>query len=100
MYNTDIFPIVRDTCGRCHVAGGPAPMGLLAYNEGSDSATPWAESIRQSIVGERMPPWYVDPKGPAVRGGFGLNAAQADKLLTWITGGTPEGDPEKKPGAA
>jgi hypothetical protein len=99
-YNTDVFPIVRDNCGRCHVAGGPAPMGLLAWNEGPDSATPWAESIRQSIVGEQMPPWYVDPKGPAVRGGFGLNAAQADKLLTWTTGGTPEGDPEKKPAPA
>ena len=97
-YNNDIFPIVRDNCGRCHVAGGPAPMGLLAWNEGPDSATPWAESIRQSIVGEQMPPWYADPKGPAVRGGFALNAAQADKLLTWTTGGTPEGDPEKKPG--
>ena len=72
-------------------------MGLLAWNNGPELATPWAESIRQFIVGEQMPPWYVDSLGPAVKGGFGLSPVQSDKLLTWATGGTPEGDPEKKP---
>jgi hypothetical protein len=96
-YNNEIFPILRDNCGRCHVEGGPAPMSLMAWNDGANSATPWAESIRQLLVGEQMPPWYVDPRGPAVRGGFKLAPAQMDKLLTWVTGGTPEGDPEKKP---
>src|SRR4029453_14851136 len=96
-YNADVFPIVREHCGRCHVEGGPAPMSLLAWNDGPDSATPWAESIRQSIVGEYMPPWYADPQGPAVKGGFALTATQSDKLLTWATGGTPEGDPALKP---
>jgi hypothetical protein len=72
-------------------------MALLTWNDGPDSATPWAESIRQSIVGEYMPPWYADPKGPAVKGGVALTAAQSDKLLTWTTGGTPEGDPGMKP---
>jgi hypothetical protein len=96
-YNNDVFAILRDNCGRCHVEGGPAPMGLMTWNDGPNSATPWAESIRQSVVGEQMPPWYVDPKGPAIRGGFGLSAAHSDKLLTWAIGGTPEGDLEKKP---
>jgi hypothetical protein len=97
-YNGDIFPILRDQCGRCHVEGGPAPMSLLNWNDGPNSATPWAESIRQLIVGEQMPPWYVDSRGPAVKGGgLGLTPAQSDKLLIWATGGTPEGDPEKKP---
>jgi len=73
-------------------------MGLMKWNDGPNSATPWAESIRQLIVGEQMPPWYVDPRGPAVKGGFRLTAAQSDKLLIWATGGTPEGDPQKKPG--
>jgi hypothetical protein len=97
-YNSDIFPILRDHCGRCHMEGGPAPMSLLSWNEGPNSATPWAESIRQLIVGEQMPPWYVDSRGPAVKGGFALSPAQSNKLLTWVTGGTPEGDPGKKPG--
>lgn len=96
-YNIDIFPIIQNHCGRCHVEGGPAPMGLLTWNDGPNSATPWAESIRQLIVGEQMPPWYVDSRGPAMKGGVALSPAESDKLLTWTTGGTPEGDPERKP---
>jgi len=96
-YNNDIFPILRDNCGRCHVEGGPAPMSLMAWNDGPNSATPWAESIRQLIVGEQMPPWYVDSRGPAIKGGFAIGPAHSDKLLTWAIGGTPEGDPAKKP---
>ena len=42
-----------------------------------------------------MPPWYVDSRGPAVKGGFALTPLESDKLLTWTTGGTPEGDPER-----
>ena len=72
-------------------------MGLMKWNEGPDSAAPWAESIRQLIVGEQMPPWYVDPRGPAVRGGYQLTPLQSDKVLVWTTGGTPQGDLEKKP---
>ena len=41
-YNDDVFPIVRDRCGRCHIAGGVAPMSLMTYKD----AFPWAESIR------------------------------------------------------
>jgi hypothetical protein len=72
-------------------------MALLTWNDGPNSAAPWAESIRQLIINEQMPPWYVDPEGPAVKGGFALSAAQSDKLLTWVTGGTPEGDENRKP---
>ncbi|HEX4996801.1 MAG TPA: hypothetical protein VFY29_01160 [Terriglobia bacterium] len=94
-YNDDIYPILRDSCGRCHVEGGPAPMGLLAWNDGPNSATPWAESIRELIVDEQMPPWYVDSLGPSIRGGSGLTAIQSDKLLVWATGGAPQGDLKK-----
>ena len=44
-----------------------------------------------------MPPWYVDSRGPAIKGGSALTPSESDKLLTWVTGGTPEGDPDKKP---
>ena len=29
-YNNEIFPLLRDKCGRCHVDGGPAPMSLIS----------------------------------------------------------------------
>jgi hypothetical protein len=92
-YNADVFPIVRDRCASCHVDGGIAPMSLLAYKD----ALPWAESIRQELTGESMPPWFADPAGPAVKGGHPLSASEIDTIVTWATGGTPEGDAATRP---
>jgi hypothetical protein len=92
-FNDHVFPILRDRCSRCHFPDGPAPMSLLTYNE----ALPWAESMREQLVGERMPPWYADPLGPVVKGGHSLTPRELDILVTWATGGTPQGDLDKKP---
>src|SRR5258708_28234441 len=91
-YNADVFPIVRDRCGRCHVAGGAAPMSLLSYKD----AVPWAESLREELTAERMPPWYVDDESAPMRGGRSLTAGEIDTIVTWATGGTPEGDAAKR----
>ena len=99
-YNNEVFPILRDKCGSCHVEGGPAPMSLMMMNgEGGNGAVPWARSIRDLVVSEQMPPWYVDPTGPAIKGGHPLTAAEADKLIVWAIGKQPEGDASKKPPA-
>jgi hypothetical protein len=87
-YNEHVFPILRDRCGSCHFAGGPAPMSLVDYLE----AVPWAESIREQLVAQKMPPWYVDPTGPAVKGGHTLLTKEIDILLSWAAGGTPRAD--------
>src|SRR3954469_851830 len=57
-YNEDVFPILRDKCGACHVDGGPAPMSLLTYsdNGGSVGAVAWAQSMRDMLSAEVMPP--------------------------------------------
>jgi hypothetical protein len=87
-YNEHVFPILRDRCGSCHFTGGPAPMSLVDYIE----AVPWAESIREHLVGQTMPPWYVDPTGPAIKGGHPLPTKELDILLSWAVGGTPRAD--------
>ena len=87
-YNEHVFPIFRDRCGRCHFEGGPTMMSLLTYND----AIPWAESMREQLVGERMPPWYADPMGPAVKGGHTITPRELDIIVTWATGGNPQGD--------
>jgi hypothetical protein len=94
-YNADVFPIFRDRCGRCHVAAGPAPMSLLNYKE----SVPWAESIREELVAEKMPPWFVDPAGARISGGHAVSSREIDTIITWVTGGTPEGDPATRPAA-
>src|SRR6478752_3786701 len=48
-YNADIFPLLRDNCGRCHVDGGPAPMSLMTYDK-DGGAIAWAESIREMLL--------------------------------------------------
>lgn len=92
-YNGDVFPILRERCGRCHVDGGPTPMSLMTYKD----ASPWAESMREHLTAESMPPWFVDPMGPAVKGGHAITTRELDILVAWATGGTPEGDPAKVP---
>jgi mono/diheme cytochrome c family protein len=86
-YNADVFPIFRDRCAACHVAGGVAPMSLLTYKD----AVPWAESIREELLAEKMPPWYVDAAGVRVKGAQAISPKEIDTIVTWATGGTPEG---------
>jgi hypothetical protein len=45
-YNNEVFPILRDRCGACHVPGGVAPMSLMTYKD----AYPWGESIRTELI--------------------------------------------------
>lgn len=86
-YTEHVFPIVRDRCARCHYPGGPTPMALTTYQD----AVPWAESMREQLVGQKMPPWYADPTGPQVKGGHPISTRELDVLITWATGGTPNG---------
>jgi hypothetical protein len=86
-YNDDVFPIVRDKCGRCHVDGGIAPMSLMTYEE----AFPWAESIRAELIASHMPPWHaLDGFGEFKHANL-LTAHELDVILTWATGGNPRG---------
>jgi hypothetical protein len=71
-------------------------MSLMSYGVQS-GAVAWAESIRENLVAEAMPPWYVDPGGPSVRGGHMLSPRELDIIVTWATGGTPQGDLRKTP---
>jgi hypothetical protein len=87
-YNDDVFPIVRDKCGRCHVEGGVAPMSLMTYEE----AFPWAESIRAELIASHMPPWNADEGFGEIKRAHRLTATELDVILTWATGGNPRGE--------
>ena len=92
-YNDDVFPIFRDRCGRCHVAGGVAPMSLLTYKD----AFPWAESIRTELIAANMPPWNAEDGVGEIRNARTITAREIDTILTWATGGTPPGDSSHDP---
>jgi len=86
-YNDDVFPIVREKCGRCHVDGGVAPMSLMTYEE----AFPWAESIRAELIASHMPPWNAQDGFGQFKHAQLLTAKEVDVILTWATGGNPRG---------
>ena len=92
-YNEDVFPIVKERCASCHVVGGVAPMSLLTHMD----AVPWGESIRAELMAGHMPPWGLDSAPARFRNVQGLTARELNVLLTWASGGTPAGDPEKAP---
>jgi hypothetical protein len=92
-YNDDIFPVLRERCGRCHVSGGVAPMSLMTHAE----AVPWGESIRTEVLAGHMPPGSVDEAPARFRNAVGLSPREMNLLLTWVTGGTPIGSADKDP---
>jgi hypothetical protein len=92
-YNDDVFPILRDRCARCHVPEGVAPMSLMTY----DDTVPWGESIRVELLSGHMPPWSVDAAPTRFRNAQSISAREMNVLLTWATGGTPFGSPDKTP---
>lgn len=97
-FNKDTYPIFRDRCSLCHYEGGPGPMSLTVYKDDTGSgASSWGQSIRDYLVSGAMPPWYVDPLGPAMKGGYGLPVKELDKLITWAAGGTPERNETSEP---
>jgi len=94
-YNEDVFPILRDRCGRCHVEGGVAPMSLMSYKD----AYPWAESLRAELIAGHMPPWGAQDGIGAFKNAPPITATEIDTVLTWASGGHPEGNPLKMPPA-
>jgi hypothetical protein len=75
-------------------------MSLMHYKDDAGSgAAAWGQSIRDYLTAEQMPPWFVDPSGPAIKGGYPITARELDKLITWAAGGTPEGNVAARPPA-
>ena len=92
-YNEHLFPIFQQQCGSCHVEGGVAPMSLLTYDE----AFPWTQSIREEVLGLRMPPWKAEDGFGTFTNGHILPAHEMDMLLEWSAGGHPQGPSEQTP---
>jgi len=92
-YNEHIYPIFERQCGSCHVEGGVAPMSLLTYQE----AYPWTQSIREEVLGLRMPPWKAEDGFGQFKNGHVLPAHEMDMILEWSAGGYPQGPRDQVP---
>ena len=88
-FHRDVVPILESRCGRCHLANSATGLPLLQY--GPARAATWP--MRQALAGGHMPPWFAEGefKSPAP-----LTARELNVLMTWATGGAPEGRAESR----
>jgi hypothetical protein len=87
-FHRDILPIFESRCGRCHADGNVSGVALLRY-PGARLVT-WP--IRQAVSRGHMPPWFAEGE-PPFKAPPPLSARELNVLMTWATGGAPEGKP-------
>ncbi|MGQ0633821.1 MAG: redoxin family protein [Planctomycetaceae bacterium] len=102
-YHNCISRIVQQNCVECHREGGAAPFALDTY----DDLVAHAGMVRQVVERSVMPPWFAAETEPPEAHSVtvhtpwandrSLSAAEKRDLLSWITGGKPEGDPHDAP---
>ncbi len=92
-FSRDVAPILFSRCVECHRTGEAAPMALTSYPE----ARPWAKAIRQAVLKRVMPPWLADPHVGAFSNDRTMPQAEVQKIVAWVDGGAPEGDPKEMP---
>ena len=92
-YTKHIAAIVNAHCVECHRAGELAPFTLSSY----DDVVAWADTIREVVDANRMPPWFADPEHGKFSNDCSLSAEKKQTLHTWIDNGCPQGDPADLP---
>jgi peroxiredoxin len=94
-FTKHVSRIMQNKCQACHRPGQIGPMPLITY----DDAEAWADTIREVVADNRMPPWHADPKHGKWSNDRSLSKEDRDTLLAWIDGGKVKGDPKDMPAA-
>ena len=82
-----VAEVFRLHCAGCHHEGGPAPFALETFEQ----ARAWSSSIRRAVASGAMPPWHADSRYGEFANDRRLPAAEKEKLLAWIDGGSRPG---------
>lgn len=91
-YSREIYRIFQARCFMCHRPGGTA-FSLMTYSE----ARPWAEAIKEEVLGRTMPPWGAVKGFGDYRNDRALTPEQIEVIESWADGGVPEGEPADLP---
>jgi hypothetical protein len=86
-YTNDIAPILQAKCVACHQEGGIAPFRFDSY----DVVKSFAPMMLESVMSERMPPYFADPHIGNFQNDHGLSADQTRTLIHWLRAGAPRG---------
>lgn len=92
-YTNQIARIMNKHCVECHREGELAPFALTSY----DDVAGWAETIREVIRDNRMPPWFADGRYGQFSNDCSMSAEEKQLIEQWAAAGTPEGDPAELP---
>jgi peroxiredoxin len=85
--------IFQNRCAECHHPGTAAPFSLLTYED----ARNWSETIKETIVQRRMPPWNADPRYGKFSNDLRMTTEEIDTVVAWINNGAPLGDKNDLP---
>jgi len=94
-YSRDVSRILRNKCGFCHREGATAPFQLQTYED----AAKWADTIKEVVNENRMPPWHSDASFGHFSNDRRLTETEKATLIKWIDNGSPEGDKKDLPPA-
>jgi hypothetical protein len=86
-YSKDVAPIIQDKCVACHQDGGIAPFAMDSY----DIVKAMAPMMLESVMSERMPPYFADPHIGKFKNDAALTADQNKTLIHWLEAGAPRG---------
>lgn len=92
-YSAHIAQIFQDRCVECHRPGQIAPFPMQTY----DDVAGWAETIKEVIEDQRMPPWHADPQHGTFSNDARLSDEEKSLIFRWVKSGAPEGDPADLP---
>jgi hypothetical protein len=92
-YAKDVSRILQNRCQNCHHAGTAAPFTLSSF----DDAVHWADTIREVVKQDRMPPWHADSHYGTFSNDRRLTKEEKEVLLGWLNGGMPFGDKKDLP---
>jgi mono/diheme cytochrome c family protein len=94
-YTKDVAAILQQNCQMCHQPGGIGPMPLMTFDE----AKIFAARIRQKVVAREMPPYHYDTDIgiQELKNDGRLTNAEIQTIVSWVDGGTPQGDPAHMP---
>jgi hypothetical protein len=86
-YTNDVAPIIQAKCVACHQEGGIAPFKFDSY----EVVKSFAPMVLESVMSERMPPYFADPHIGTFQNDHALTAEQNKTLIHWLRAGAPRG---------
>jgi hypothetical protein len=89
-YSKTVAPILQAKCVTCHQKGGIGPFAMDSY----EIVKGFAPMMLESVMSERMPPYFPDPHIGQFKNDGALTAEQNKTLIHWLKAGAPRGTGE------